>query len=147
MKTARAAAAAAAMSVWTRSAAGLVMVTFLVFSHELRCCWELRLTFQAPAGGLLEEEQPLLWPFSPPPTVCWAPCSAFCTGFTDDQDYHIVYFSTLLHILCWGAVVRSHWDEGDLQPHSLHTHPWEDLKISGISGERSCCTHVFFFWY
>lgn len=56
MKTARA-AAAAAMSVLTRSAAGLVMVTFLVFSHQLS---GLRLTFQAPAGGLLAEEQPLL---------------------------------------------------------------------------------------
>lgn len=33
-------------------------VTFLVFPHHLRCSRELRLTFEAPSGGPLDEQQP-----------------------------------------------------------------------------------------
>lgn len=44
-------------------------VTFLVFSHHLRCSRELCLTFEAPSGGPLEEQQSAYLTFmSAPPT-------------------------------------------------------------------------------
>lgn len=48
----------AAVSVLTLSGAVLVLVTFLVFSHHLQGGRELCLTFEAPSGGPLEEQQP-----------------------------------------------------------------------------------------
>ena len=49
---------AAAVSVSTLSGAILVLVTFLIFSHHLWSGQRLCLTFEAPSGGPLEEQQP-----------------------------------------------------------------------------------------
>ena len=46
------------MSVSTLSGAILVLVTFLIFSHHLWSGQRLCLTFEAPSGGPLEEQQP-----------------------------------------------------------------------------------------
>lgn len=48
------------MTVSTLSGAVVVLVTFLIFSHHLRCGRGLCLTFEAPSGGPLEEQQPAL---------------------------------------------------------------------------------------
>lgn len=48
----------AAVSLSTLSGAVLVLVTFLVFSHHLRWGRGLCLTFEAPSGSPLKEQQP-----------------------------------------------------------------------------------------
>ncbi len=76
---------AAAVSVSTLSGAVLVLVTFHVFSHHLRCGRGLCLTFEAPSSSPLDEQQPAHLTFmsaftvpltTPPlsslqPTLCW----------------------------------------------------------------------------
>lgn len=54
----KAVSVAAAVSVSTLSGAILVFVTFLIFSHHLRSGQRLCLTFEAPSGRPLEEQQP-----------------------------------------------------------------------------------------
>lgn len=70
----KAVSVAAAVSVSTLSGAILVFVTFLIFSHHLRSGQRLCLTFEAPSGRPLEEQQPAHLTFmsafkeQPPPT-------------------------------------------------------------------------------